>query len=78
MENFDALSYHEKVFTIIKKGSFLNTISYFGQKVDLYHVEGLYVELFYHPVTAKVSKIQEADEARLHLYSPINLSEDPS
>ncbi|UZR98336.1 hypothetical protein [Chondrinema litorale] len=76
MENFDAMPYHEKVFTIIRKGTFLNTIKHLGYNVDLYHVEGLYVELFYHPVTAKVNKIQKADETRLHLYSPINLNED--
>jgi len=75
MENFDALSYEEKVFTIIKNGIFLNTIDFQEQLIDLYHLKGLYVELFYHPETAKVQKISIASAERLHLYSPLDISD---
>ena len=78
MENFDALPYEEKVFSIIKNGVFLNTITLNQQKVDLYHLKGLYVELFYHPVTAKVANIQVANPNRLHLYSPIDIKNQES
>ena len=75
MENFDALPYEDKVFTIIKNGVFLNTISLENQLIDLYHLKGIYVELFYHPKTAKVQKISIADATRLHLYSPVDISD---
>ena len=78
MENFDALPYEEKVFSIIKNGVFLNTITLNQQKVDLYHLKGFYVELFYHPVTAKVANIQVANPSRLHLYSPIDINNQKS
>lgn len=76
MENFDELPFYDKVFSVIKHGAFLGSIDYYNQKVDLYHVNGLYVELFYHPVTAKIAHIQLAEPKRLHLYSPMNLKEE--
>ncbi len=75
MEDFDALPYEDKVITIIENGIFLNTISHDNQLIDLYHLKGIYVELFYHPKTAKVQKISIADATRLHLYSPVDISD---
>jgi hypothetical protein len=60
---------------LVKNGAFIGTIEYYNQKVDLYHVDGPYIEVFYHPVTSKISKITAAEKSRLHLYSPISLAD---
>jgi hypothetical protein len=75
MQNFDELPYHERVFTLVKNGAFIGTIEYYNQKVDLYHMDGLYIEIVYHPVTSKINKIATAEMSRLHLYSPISLAD---
>ena len=76
MENFDGLPYHQRVFTLVRNGVFINTINYYNQKIDLYHMKGLYIEVTYHPVTSQISKIATAEISRLHLYSPISFADE--
>ena len=76
MDNFDNLPYHEKVFTLIKGGTFINSINFNNQRVDLYHLKGIFIEVFCHPVTTEIDKICIAGSNRLHLYSPIDLKQN--
>ncbi|UZR99806.1 hypothetical protein [Chondrinema litorale] len=75
MDNFDDLPYEEKVFTLVKNGAFINSINYYNQKVDLYHMNGIFVEVFYHPVSSTIHEIATAEPKRLHLYSPVDLNQ---
>ncbi|UZR99985.1 hypothetical protein [Chondrinema litorale] len=75
MKNFDALPYEEKIYTLVMNCSFINSINYYNQKVDLYHMGDFFIEVFYHPVTFKIDQICTADRSRLHLYSPVNIDD---
>lgn len=76
MENFDQRPFYDRVFHLIKHGAFLSSITYYNQKIDLYSVQGAYVELLYHPETNKIADIQLAEPSRLHLYSPVDLKDE--
>lgn len=71
MKYFDELPKEKRFLLLMQKGSFIGTINYYNQKIDLYNIEGEYVEVIYTPDTMMVYRIALAERCRLHLYSII-------
>lgn len=61
-ERFMTLTHAEKVKWIYFNGEFVMSIRYYGYKVNLYLIDKLFVEVFYHHLQDRVEKIEPLDE----------------
>jgi hypothetical protein len=60
-------------------GEFVVAIRYYGYKINLYILEGVYVEVFFHHLQDRIEKVipLDADCSRMKFYmDQIQLSED--
>ena len=55
---FFELPLQEKIQTLYKEGSFVVSIRYYGYKVNLYMIDGHYVEAFYNHKLDRIEKIE--------------------
>ena len=60
-ERFQSLSMREKIQWIYFNGEFVTSIRYYKYKVNLYIIDRLYVELFYHSLEDLVEKVEILD-----------------
>lgn len=53
------------------KGEYISSIDYYGRRVSLFILEGLYVEVFYNPQENVIEEVEVLDpsEVRLNLYT---------
>ncbi|HXP49232.1 MAG TPA: hypothetical protein VN922_04715 [Bacteroidia bacterium] len=66
---FIKLNLNERADLIWTNGEFVGSRDYYGYKVSLYVLEGLYVEVWYFVVSNKIEKIEPIeDEHSLELY----------
>ena len=71
---FNSLSLDKKADLVFQKDSFVDTREYYNQTINLYLVEGYYVEVWYLPTENRISDICLPSTAQLSLYkSPVNL-----
>lgn len=78
-QNFDTLCLRDKLKTLFLKGTFVVAIRYYGYKINLYLIDGFYVEVFYNHKLDAIEKIQalEKNHSRMKFYSDqIKLPED--
>ncbi len=70
-DSFNFIDLETKAQYVFGYGEYISTIEYYGNKVDLYIVEGFYIEAFYNGQTGDLEQIQilEHEERRLQLYS---------
>ncbi len=59
---FEKLSLKERVKWIYFRGEFITSIRYYQYKVNLYLIDGIYFELFYHHLGDMIEKIEILDE----------------
>lgn len=73
---FDTLSIEDRFLLLLKDGAFIDSIIYYNQKIDLYSIDSLYVEVTFCPETSKITRVASAEKCRIHLYSPVRTSDD--
>lgn len=78
---FLRLSMKDKITTLYENGRFIVGIRYYGHKVNLYLINGYYVEVFYNHKLDKIDRIDLLDysHSRLKFYTdqirlPLDLS----
>jgi len=64
-------SLNEKIQTLYKEGSFIVSIRYYGYKINLYMLDGHYVEVFYNHKLDRIEKIEPLNRhhTRLKFYA---------
>ena len=55
---FLELPLEEKIQTLYKEGTFVVSIRYYGYKINLYMIDGHYVEVFYNHKRDLIEKIE--------------------
>ncbi|MEM6842981.1 MAG: hypothetical protein AAF944_01965 [Bacteroidota bacterium] len=76
---FISLPLQEQVDLLYRQGSFIVAIRYYGYKVNLYLINGFYVEVFYNHKLDKIERIEllPNSHTRLKFYSDqISLPQD--
>ena len=70
-ERFSGLSLPERTKWVYFNGEFITSIRYYVYKINLYMIEGFYVELFYHHTQDRIEKIEllEAQSTRMKFYT---------
>ncbi len=78
--NFSLLSMGEKLRLLYGKGDFIVSIWYYKHKINLYLVNGYFVEVFYNPKIDRIQKVEPLDSrhSRMKFYAdqvklPVNL-----
>jgi hypothetical protein len=70
-ENFNNLSLNKKGEILFSKGSYIAVRNYYNYKVQLYSLNGFYIEVWYHPKLNSIDKIETLEnEKNLNLYLP--------
>ncbi len=67
---FNDYSLNEKINTIYKHGHFVMAIRYYGYKINLYLLNGYYIEVFYNHKLDLIEKISllEENHSRMNFY----------
>jgi hypothetical protein len=60
-EQFMLMSLQERMRWIYFNGEFVTSIRYYKYKINLYILDRLYIELFYHSINDLVEKIEVLD-----------------
>lgn len=65
------MSLRERTKWVYFKGEFVTSIRYYAYKINLYLIEGLYVELFYHHTQDRIEKIEllDSSSSRMNFYA---------
>jgi len=71
LEAFNQLSYDEKLFRVVDKGTFLDNYVTEDLRMNLYAIDKFYVELVYDGEANKVSEIRSF-EPGIHLDKYVN------
>jgi len=58
---FFELPLEEKIQTLYKEGTFVVSIRYYGYKINLYMIDGHYMEVFYNHKFDRIEKIEPLD-----------------
>lgn len=68
--DFHSFSIDKKIQVLYEQGSFVMGIRYYGYKVNLYLLQGSYVEVFYHHKSDSIEKIipWDANHSRTKFY----------
>ena len=68
---FLSLPLRDRIQVLYRKGTFVVAIRYYGYKVNLYLLDGYYVEAFYNHKLDKIEKIEllEASHSRVKFYT---------
>ncbi len=68
---FSGLSLVEKLRLLYFQGDYILSIWYYKHKVNLYLLNGFYVEVFYNPQIDKIQKVEPLDSAhsRMKFYA---------
>lgn len=79
-DRFSDLPMPEKLRLLYGRGDFIVSIWYYKHKINLYLLNGYYVEVFYDPKSDKIKKAEPLDEShsRMKFYAdqvklPVNL-----
>ena len=69
--NFLKLSIFEKVKLLYRKGDFIVSIWYYKHKINLFLLNGFYVEVFYNPKIDRIEKVEplENHHSRMCFYA---------
>jgi hypothetical protein len=77
---FIRLTLFEKLKLLYGKGDFIVSIWYYKHKINLFLINGFYVEVFYDPKIDRIAKVEplESHHTRLKFYAdqvklPVNL-----
>lgn len=76
---FNDYSFDRKINTLYANGNFVMAIRYYGFKINLYLLNGFYVEVFFNHKKAQIEKIARLDtsHSRMKFYvDQIKLPED--
>ncbi len=57
-QNFLSLEINERASTVWSKGEYIGTREYYGYKVSLYVLTGLYVEVWYFIAENRIEKVE--------------------
>lgn len=60
-ERFQQLSIREKIQWVYFNGEFVTSIRYYKYKINLYIIDRIYVELFYHSIEDFIEKVEILD-----------------
>lgn len=66
--DFVVLSLNDRAQILWDQGKYLETIEYYGYRVNLYALANFFVEVYYSPVTQSIDKIDVAYENDLKKY----------
>ncbi len=68
---FMDLSLRNKIQLLYREGTFVTAIRYYSYKINLYLLEGYYVEVFYNHKLDKIEKIEllQTSHTRLKFYT---------
>lgn len=69
-EEFLHMPLHQKIKILFMEGTFVVAIRYYGHKINLYLLEGEYIEVFYNHKLDKIDKIDflPRDHSRMKFY----------
>ncbi len=72
---FLELDINERANKVWASGEYIGTRAYYGYKVQLYVLQGLYVEVWYSPALNKIEKVEpiQSDKVLNHYLKDINL-----
>ena len=59
--NFDELDFDDKIQEVYRNGVFVTNIRYYGHKINLYLLNGSYIEVFYNHRKDQIDNIQLMD-----------------
>ena len=79
LNEFIDLELEQRIKTLYQEGVFIVSIRYYQYKINLYLINGYYVEVFYHHKYDKIEKIEplKRNIKRMKFYADqINLPED--
>jgi hypothetical protein len=70
-DEFLNLDIHDRAEFAFEFGDFVSVIEYYGFKICLYIVEGVFIEVFYNAHDNKIEDVEilEPNERRLYLYA---------
>ena len=70
-QSFNSINLYTKADYLFNYGEYVSSIEYYGNNVDLYIIEGFYVEAFYNAQSQELEQIEilDPEERRLQLYS---------
>lgn len=68
--DFLDLAQHEQIKRLYSEGTFVVAIRYYGYKINLYLINGYYIEVFYNHKLDKIEKIDLLDfeHSRMKFY----------
>ena len=71
MEDFNTLSFREKIRALYEEGTFVVSIRYYGYKINLYLYKEQYVEVFYNHKLDLIERIEplQGNPTRMKFYS---------
>lgn len=69
-EEFSSLPIHQKIRILFIEGTFVVGIRYYRYKINLYLLEGEYVEVFYNHKLDRIDRIEylKRDHSRMKFY----------
>lgn len=69
-EEFLHMPLHQKIKILFMEGTFVVAIRYYGHKINLYLLDGEYIEVFYNHKLDKIDKIDflPRDHSRMKFY----------
>ncbi len=69
MNDFDDLTIDQRANYIWTHGTFIDSRTYYNQRINLYGVNGQYFEVWYNPTDNKIEDVKWlTDEKRIELY----------
>lgn len=66
---FEKLPLDDKAELVWEHGQYIDSIEYYGYKLNLYSMGTSFIEVFYSPSNNDVEKIQEVDKEGLNKYA---------
>ena len=69
--HFTSLTLRDKIKALYTEGTFIVAIRYYGYKINLYLLDGMYFEVFYNHKLDAIEKIEllERNHSRMKFYS---------
>lgn len=70
-QEFNQLSFKEKIRELYEEGHFVVSIRYYGYKINLYLYQGQYIEVYYNHKLDLIERIEllEGNPSRMKFYS---------
>ncbi|MCA6079024.1 hypothetical protein [Fulvivirga sedimenti] len=71
MEEFNTLSFRDKIRRLYEEGTFIVSIRYYGYKINLYLYDENYIEVFYNHKLDLIERIEplQGNPTRMKFYS---------